>query len=235
VQAASNTTVKCLLEVGGISETFDACTTLSGTPGAYTFHWSLLSGKRLRVAIDSTNPGGYTGGRCSHCRVPSTGLSCCMSTAATASGSAASSMRHPVLLFGCEHASRPSTQASGYYTAEPMPVTMLLLGCRLGRRLAGRQQDGAWQWRHRQGRRAGAQRGVCGGLPPRRLPHPRSHAAVLLDGHRDEGAETVLPSAPASSCLSSLYMGAHRCCAIICVLSLNEVIWLPNLAPQHIH
>lgn len=73
MQTASNTTVKCLLEVGGISETFNACTTLSGTPGAYTFHWSLLSGNRLRVAIDSTNPGGYTGGRCSHCRVPPTG------------------------------------------------------------------------------------------------------------------------------------------------------------------
>ena len=86
---------------------------------------------------------------------------------------------------------------------------MSVLGCRLGRGVAGRSQDGAWQWHHRQGRRAGGQRGVCGRLPPRRLPHPRSDAAFLLDGHRHEGAEAVLPSAMfALSCTSTLCIGS---------------------------
>lgn len=60
-QVPANATRNCVLELHGRTEAYDACTTLHGTPGAYTFYWSLLPGNRLRCGIDSINPGGYTG------------------------------------------------------------------------------------------------------------------------------------------------------------------------------
>jgi hypothetical protein len=56
-----NATGNCLLAVDGTQEAFQTCTTLTGTPGAYTFHWSLLPGNRLRGGIDGVNPDGYVG------------------------------------------------------------------------------------------------------------------------------------------------------------------------------
>lgn len=61
-----NATGSCLLTVDGTREEFEACTTLTGTPGAYTFHWSLLPGNKLRGGIDGVNSGGYVGARAQH-------------------------------------------------------------------------------------------------------------------------------------------------------------------------
>lgn len=187
---AANATHKCVLELHGRTEAYDACTTLSGTPGAYTFFWKLLHGNKLRGGIDSINPGGYTG----EMQAPRQ-----------------AHMPQPVLKVPPRHfqhwflrGSDPDPPCAGSKNQQlHVPLVRLfqhleiyphseLLVCRLGRGLPGRPQDGARQRYHRAcGHRRG-QRRLCGGLHPGRVLHRGRDAAVLLDRHRCQGVHSII-------------------------------------------